>query len=309
MTFLEIRQRIAEQLGIDSADTTTDSNATIANKLKEWVNSRYRALAAKRTWNWLIKDAIIQTTTEITTGTVTATLASTTITFSSGPTPSVAQWFIQFSSSDDWYQITSHTAAATTATLANAYLLTTSSTLTYTLRKVYYPMPTDVGRILNIKQTRDDISLKYIAPRLLDRLVADRTRSGEPEFYSIAGLDPSVAATATKQFRLEFYPVANVAMNLNIRYYQVLAELSADTDIPFIPEGFHDILVWDVLGTYGFTWLDDTRLSAAKAEANDLLKSMIKNDVATENMPTRIPFDVDLTAEENFLRRLDLPIV
>jgi len=72
MTFLEVRQRIAEIIGVDSTDTTTDANATMVNKLKEWVNSRYRAICGSRAWNFLIKDAIIQTTTEITTGTVTA---------------------------------------------------------------------------------------------------------------------------------------------------------------------------------------------------------------------------------------------
>lgn len=302
MTFLEIRQRIAEIIGVDSADTTADANATMVNKLKEWVNSRYRALAAKRSWNWLIKDSIIQTTTEITTGTVTATLASTTITFTSGPAASVAGWFIQFSDSDDWYQISTHTAAATTAVLTAAYLGTTSSTLTYTLRKVYYVLPTDTGKILNIRQTRDDISLQYIPPRQLDSIIPDRTRTGEPEYYTISGVDSS------RQYKVEFYPVPNVSMNLNVRYYQVVAELSSDSDVPIIPEGLHDFLVWDTLGTYGFMFLDDTRISAAQAMANKLFDDMVKNDIATEDIPVRTPYDVDLTNQKNWLGRQDLPI-
>ncbi len=303
MTFLEIRQRIAEQLGLDSSDTTTDNNATMVNKLKEWVNARYRAIAASRSWNWLIKDAILQTTTEITTGTVTATLASTTITFSSAPAVSVAGWFIQFSSSDDWYLISAHTAAQTGATLANAYILTTSSTLTYILRKAYYVLPTDTHKILSMKQTRSDIPLRYIAPRMLDQLVPDRMRTGEPEFYTISGVDSS------RQYKVEFYPVPNVAMNINIRYYHVVAELSGDSDVPIIPEGLHDILVWDVLSNYGFSFMDDTRLSAALAERNRLYDLMVDNDVATENAAVRMPFDNHITGEDAILRRLDLPII
>lgn len=301
MTFLEIRQRIAEQLGLDSSDTQTDNNATLEAKFEEWVNARYRLLAGKRSWNWLLKDSIIQTRADITTGTVTATNDSTTITFSSAPTVSATGFFIQFSDSDDWYEISSHTANVTTATLTVPYLGTTSSTLTYILRKIYYVLPTDCSKILNLKQTRDDISLRYVSPRRFDELVSDRTRTGEPEFYSIVGVDSS------RQYKMEFYPVPNVAMNINVRYYRVAAELSADGDVPLIPEAFHDFLVWDVLGTYGFSFLDDTRISAALAEANRIYDDMVKNDIATENIAVRAPFDAGMYHDSD-LSRLDLPI-
>lgn len=302
MTFLEIRQRVAEIIGVDSTSTTTDANATMVNKLKEWVNARYRVICASRKWNWLLKDGIVQTTTEITTGTVTATTDVTTITFSSGPTPSVAGWFIQFSDSEDWYLISAHTATQTGATLANAFLGTTSSTLTYTLRKVYYTLPSDIGAILSVKQTRDDVKLRYISPRQLDNLIPDRDRTGEPEFYSIVGLDSS------QLYKVEFYPVPNVRMNIIVRYYQVAAEMSADGDTPLIPEAFDEILVWDTLATYGFTWLDDTRLSSALAERNRLWDAMIKNDIQTENIAVRMPFDVAVVDSSNILRQVDLPI-
>ena len=308
MTFLEIRQRIGEVMGVDSTDTTTDPNSTMVTKLKEWVNSRYRLLAGKRSWNWRIQDTIIQTSADISTGTVTATKASTTIEFSSGPVASAAYWFIQFSDTDDWYQISAHTAGETEATIANAYLGTTSATLTYTLRKVYYSLPTTIGKVLNAKQTRDDITLKYLSPRMLDQYVPDRTRTGEPEFYSIVGLDQAVAATANKQYRVEFYPVPSTTMNINFRSYAIPVELSADGDIPIIPEAFHDYLVWDVLSTYGFMFLDDTRLSAAKAEKNDIYDEMRRNDVATEHTPVRRSYDVNLEQTESFLSSLDTPV-
>lgn len=303
MNFLEIKQRVAEGIGVSVADASTDANGTIAAKITEWVNSRYRYICGKGSWNWLIKDSIIQTTTEITTGTVTATLDSTTITFSNAPTPSVAGWFIQFSSSDDWYEIASHTAATTSAVLANAYLLTTSSTLTFKLRKVYYTLPTDLGKLLDIRQSRDDIKLTYIPIRKLDRYVADRTQSGEPEFYSFVGVNSSGV------YRLEFYPVPNVKMNLNVRYYQLVAELSGDSDTPLIPTQFHDILVWDVLGTYGYNFLDDTRINEAKAEANRLMDDMKKNELITEDIAVRESFDINSgNSATEWLRRMDLPI-
>ena len=308
MTFLEIRQRIAEVMGEDSTDTTTDNNATMVNKLKEWVNARYRVLAAKRSWNWRLKDLVVQTRPDITTGTVDVTQNSTTITFSVGPTPSVKDWFIQFDDSDDWFQITLHTATETGATLAAAFAGTTNSTASYVLRKVYYPLAAParvtVGKILNCKQTRDDIALRYMTPRRLDQFVSDRTRSGEPEFYSVVGLD------SNRDLKVEFYPVPNVAMNITFRVYIIPEELSADGDIPILPLDFHDIIVWDVLSTYGFMFLDDTRLSAAKAERNELFDAMIDNEAVTEDMAIRQPFDMGSGRSNSdvFLKRLDLPI-
>lgn len=302
MTFLQIRQRVAELMGLSSVDTTPDDNATVEEKLKAWVNARYKVIAAKESWNWLIKDFILQTVADITTGTVEATNASTTITFSSGPTNSVTGYFIQFSDTDDWYEISAHTAAATTATLSVPFLGTTSSTLTYILRKTYYALPSDTGKILNLRQTRTKEPLRYVPIRQLDRMVPDRTRTGKPEWYTISGVD------SDRLYKLEFYPVPNEAMNINGRYYEVVSDMSADSDIPVLPEAYHDILVWDVLSTYGFTFLDDTRISSAKAEYNNLYKDMVDNHVDAENIPVRLAYDVDVTQANSTLRQQTLPI-
>lgn len=304
MTFLEIKQRVAEALGISSADTTADANATIAAKLTEWVNARYRYICGKKSWNWMVKDSIIQTVVDVTAGTVEATNGDATITFSTGPTLSAAGWFIQFSSSSDWYEISTHTAAATEAEMTVPYLGTTSSSLTYTLRKVYYALPSDTGKILDIRRSRVWRSgLKYIPIRLLDKYAIDRNQTGTPTYYSIIGIDSS------RQYKMVMFPSPNEAINLNLRRYCVAAELSADGDVPIIPEAFHDLLVWDVLGTYGYNFLDDTRLSAAKAEANRLMEDLEKADVAAEDIPVRESFDGHTSSSDTaWLTRMDLPI-
>jgi hypothetical protein len=168
---------------------------------------------------------------------------------------------------------------------------------------VYYTLPSDLGKLLDIRQTRDDIKLHYIPIRNLDRYVADRTQTGEPEYYTFVGQDSS------NLYRLEFFPVPDVKMNLNVRYYRVVAELSSDSDVPLIPTQFHDILIWDVLGTYGYNFMDDTRINFAKAEANRIMEDMKKNDLVTENIAVREAFDVNPSSSDTeWLRRMDLPI-
>lgn len=303
MTFVKIRKRIAELMGLDASDTTADNNDTIQDKLKEWVNARYLSLCGKRSWNFLIKDSIVQTVVDITTGTVTATNGSANLVFTSAIVPtSVEGYFIQFSDTTDWYELTS-TADTTHAVMTAAYLGTTSSSLTFTIRKVYYALSSDTGKILNVSQHRVwNTTLKYIPPRLLDQYMAYSPASSRPRFYSIAGLNTS------RQYKMELFPTPNVAMNLNVRRYQVVTALSGDSDVPVLPEAFHEILVWDVLATYGYMFLDDTRLSAAKAEFNDLFALMKANNVDSEGAPVRLAFDVDLSGYNNVLGQYDLPV-
>ncbi len=303
MTFLQIRQRVAELMGLSSADITPDANATMQDKLKAWVNNRYKILSAKRSWNWLVKDSIVQTTPDVTTGTVTATNGSTSLTFSSAIVPTDVQgYFIQLQDTTDWYELSS-TSSTTTAEMDVPFLGITSSTLTFTLRKFYYLLPADTGKILDVSQHRIwNTALKFISARILDQYLAYRQQSNRPRYYTIIGIN------SNRQYKMELFPYPNTAMNLNVRRYQVVTDMSADTDVPVIPEAYHEILVWDVLATYGYTFLDDTRLSSAKAQFNELYKDMIHNDVATENIPVRLAYDVDLSGFNNVLGQYNLPV-
>lgn len=302
MTFLQIRQRIAELMGMSSIDTTPDDNATMQDKLKSWVNSRYKILAGKESWNWLIADTIIQTLPDISTGTVNVTNGSTAITFSVGPTPDATNFFIQFSDSGDWYQIATHTAGSTSATL-DVPFGGLSATLTFILRKNYYSLPSNTGKILNVSQHRVwNTALRYVPARLLDQYLAYRQQTNRPRFYCILGLD------VNKQYKMELFPIPNVVMNLNVRTYQIVTDMVNDTDTPLIPEAYHEILVWDVLSTYGYTFLDDTRVSSAKAEYNNLYQDMKKNHIDPEDIAVRLAYDIDLSGVNNALGYYDLPV-
>jgi hypothetical protein len=112
MTFTTLKARIAGETGLD---TSTDDTV-----LGVWANLAYKAVLGSFRWPWLLKNSIIQTVADITTGTVSVNAGSTSGTFSSAPAVSVANlYMIQFTSvSNDWYLISAHTAAQTSFTLA-----------------------------------------------------------------------------------------------------------------------------------------------------------------------------------------------
>src|SRR6185369_8156270 len=146
-TFLQLQQELGAQVGLDQ---TVSSQETL---LKRWINNAQQTILRAYEWPFLRSPTplVIQTVTDITTGTVATTAASTTITFSSAPSVSVAGRFIQTSSSNDWYKITAHTAATTTATLEIAAIYTAAAA-TYTVRKFYYSTSSSVDRIIQIFQ-------------------------------------------------------------------------------------------------------------------------------------------------------------
>lgn len=263
MTLTTLQTAVAQETGLD---TTND-----ATKLTAWINSAYQYISGLYNWPWLVKNGTIQTVTQITTGTVTINAGSTSLTFSSGPAVSVAnQYMIRFDTvSDDWYNISSHSAASTSATLASAFLGTSNLTAgTYTLRKVYYSMPSDCDRIIDLRQAITKIKLVPVDIRTFDVYLPDPSSVSTPVYYAPVGLDTS------KNWQITLYPVPDQTMNIQVRYLQTITALSSGSDVPIVPAKFHDAIVFGALYLYGHSYIDDTRMQSAKARFDELIQTM-----------------------------------
>jgi hypothetical protein len=266
MTFATLKATIAGETGLD---VTTD--ATVLNT---WLNGTYKKVLGAMRWPWLLKNSTIQTVADITTGTVAINAGSTSGTFSSAPTVSVAnQYLIQFTSvSDDWYMISAHTASQTSFTLANAFNGAANiSGASYICRKVYYSFPSDCDGIISLRQARTDTDLIAADIRTLDRYLPDPIAVAEPQLFCVAGYDSS------KNWQFVLYPTPNTVMNLQLRYYQMPADMSGDSDTPLLPEKFHDILIFGALYMYGHPYIDDSRVATAKVRYDSAMAEMKLN--------------------------------
>lgn len=266
MTFSDLKQRVANETGMD---LTIDDLM-----VGEWVNAAYRHINGILNWPWLMKSATIQTVADITTGTVSISSGSSSLTFSSAPSISVAnQFMIQFpATSDDWYYITAHTAGATTATLSVPFVGSSNiSGASYTLRKVFYSLPSDADRIIDARQSIDKVRLGALNPRTFDGSLPDPTATGTPLYYYILGLDSS------QYWQVGLYPVPTTINNIQIRYLAKTTALSASTDTPNIPDKFQDIIIFAALFMFGHPFIDDTRMAMAQARYESGLKDMKQN--------------------------------
>lgn len=263
MDFTALKTRVAEETGLDLTQDDT--------KVGTWVNAAYQHLSGLFNWPWLFKAATIQTVADITTGTATISAGSTTCTLSSGPAVSVAnQYMIQFADiSDDWYFISSHTAASTSLTLSVPLIGSTNlSAGAYTLRKVFYSLPSDVDRVIDIRQTVTKAKLAYIDPVTFDLNLPDPTATGTPLCYSMVGLDTS------KYWQISVYPIPTAITNLQLKYYQRITELSASTDTPLVPDKWHEAIVFGALAMFGHPFIDDTRVREAAVRYKTLIDDM-----------------------------------
>lgn len=265
MSLTTLQTAIAQETGLD---VTAD-----ATKLTAWINSAYAMVSGSFNWPWLLKNGTISTVADITTGTVSINAGSTALTFSSGPAASVAgNYMIKFTAtSSDWYTISAHIAGATTATLASAFLGTGNiSGAAYVLRKVYYSMPSDLDRVIDLRQAITKIKLVPVDLRTFDYYLPDPSATADPVYYAMAGYDTA----SPPNWRVTLYPIPSQAINVQIRYLNAPTALSSGSDIPSIPVKFQDIIVFGALSMYGHEYIDDSRVVLAKQRFDTLLELM-----------------------------------
>lgn len=273
MDFVTAQTLVAERCGLDL--TVTDQ----ATRIKRWINLIQQTVSAWRDWSWLESREIIEAVPDITTGTVTTTQNSTGITFSSAPAASVAGYFFQTSEADDWYKISTHTAAQTAATLETQYTRTGGAGLSYTLRKVYYS--TTLDRIFSIRQGVSPSAMEERPVRRFDHGNPNPTDTGEPKRYLLWGLDSS----GYWQFTPD--PIPDERLLMELRGYLKLTDLSANADVSKIPVKWHQILVDGAVWVGGAAYVGDRDMqNDSKKNVADLLEQMVSEDGQGTNEPS-----------------------
>lgn len=263
MNFLSQQQELSDRL--KAYDETISSDAT---RLKRWLNRGQQYICGKMNWEFMNVQEIIQTTTDYTTGTVSTMEGSTSITFSGTISTSRANSFIKFSDSNDWYQITAHTAGTASATISPA-AINTNTTATFTIRKLFYQTSTAIDSILDMKQW-----VTPVVVRSIERTSADVFAPLYYDAGTVYNYFPTVPdSSGNLQWSFLFSP--DSVINVVVRGVRKLSDLSADGDTSIIPERWQDAIV-DVAAHYGFTGLDDNRAKAELERAEIKIADMAR---------------------------------
>lgn len=181
----------------------------------------------------------------ITDRTVNATQFSTSITFDAAPdgANSIAGWFIEIDSSDTIYQISAHTAAATTATLDGEFVESNVSAGSCKIFKLQYDFgSSDILRLINPMRsyTRRRLGQQYEIPmvdkeEMLRQFPLTQISDDSPE---LSALIRENDGTYTVQF--SSYPDQPTRVELD--YIAVPTDLEISVTDPIIPRQHRSIL-------------------------------------------------------------------
>lgn len=276
MDFQALQNEVGAQLRFDVA---VSANLSL---VKTWINRSQQDIAGKHDWSWLQVREIVQTAADKNqdspaSSSVAITAGGTAVTGTSTDfaTTDVGR-YIQFPDTNkDWYRISAR--ASTTACTIEAPF-TGSADITgakYTIRSLYYSLSASVDRIVSVKQARSPRRLGSMSPITLDRLAPFYTdTSSEPYLYACWGLD----AANSGKWVVQFYPWPTAAMNMEVAYYAVATDLSANTDTGRMPQKLRDTLLVEGALRYGMKYLNDSRYNSQETIFKNMLDEAIAND-------------------------------
>ena len=270
MTFLTAQKEVASQLGLDY--TETDDSTLI----KRWINLSYKDIVGYSNWSWLQSQEV--QTTEIDyssdTDTTTISIASGDTTATVSATISVSQTgrFIQFSSANDWYEISAHTAGTDSITLSTAYAQASDLTDgTYNIRTRYYSLASTTDRVISARQAVSPYKLDIISHKTYDDVVPYTEATGTPYAAFMWGQDSS------GNWRYTLYPFPDTALLVEFRVIKKATELDGDTDTAIFPERFESVWL-DLACARGWRHNDDTRADVTYRQGLFNLKNLNSQD-------------------------------
>ncbi len=265
MNLLQMKQDLADRLS--SFDETVSSDNV---RLGRWINRAQDNICLS--WNWPFNRQldIIQTVPDYSNGTVNITSNTTTVTFSSGPTDSLSGRFIKFGSLSDWYQITSHTASATTATISPLYPGTTLTDSSFLVRKFRYGLTSNALTVLDIKIASNFKNLISLSPMMTDMMVQMVSGTGTPTAYFLT----SPASGGSPQ--IGFFPNPDAVYNIYVDEKFATTEMVSDSDTSIIPSPYHDSIT-TLASYYGFLKINSLdRAAMVFKEFSESLEEMKK---------------------------------
>lgn len=237
-----------------AGENTTGSSAWNSRVL-EYLNRGYRAIwmggaeidpTMHEAWLWLRKSSpgTLTLSPSYSTGTISVTNNSTSITFSSAPTDDKVGWFFKVDDHGDIFRIVTHGAGNTVATLDSVYTGSTSSAASFKVFKTEYSLASDLLMLFSPMRVYQDNRKKIYgtSSRELDEKFPMTTIvSGVPTAFAFIGdklirFNKYGYTTSTELIRIDYdylyapsdlTGVANEEPVIPIQWRRILAEYAA----------------------------------------------------------------------------------
>lgn len=273
-TVQTIYNELGDRLNLDA---TISANQT---RILRWANIIQNDIASRYPWPWLMTNGFIQTVADYTTGTITGTAGSTALTGSgtawTSSSPNMTNAYIQPANDTNWYEV--QTVVSNTSITLASPLISAVTAGTYTLRTTYYDLPANCYQVFDVRQTNTPLKLTRLGIYMIDQYQPDINVTAQPTGYFLFGEDPLIAASASKQTQIAFFPTPDAKYNIQFRYFLNLSDLSATTDIPLLPNVYFPVLL------DGVEWLGNKFLNdPSEGQLKNMYEAGIEKMIQAEN--------------------------
>lgn len=237
--------------------------------IQQAINDAYREITQYADWNFLLDRYDIPLWATYSTGTITATPGSTTVT--GAGTVWDVNWFNKkmLLSGDSEEKEILYFSGPGTAILRYPYNsnLTILTGIGYTIFQDSYPVPISPGRDLMIVNPQFQWARldKFDKWTFLDRTAFNRFSTDvRPVVYTDDGTDTYSLSSTFGQPKLQFWPRPTAAQDLVLTYFRAATPLALDTDMTILPPEFEEILIkiarFRIKKSNGIPgWMDDER--------------------------------------------------
>lgn len=285
--FSDLYTDLSNRVRITTAVTATE------NLAKRYINIALHDLHigyAERL-PWCERRSVLITQPQYTTGTLTATKGSITIT-GSGTAWNTTNDFsvanmrtggkIRINGGSEVYEVSS-VASDTSAALTSKFTQTTVTGASYTYFEDEYALASDFLRPIDLRQFSDPANIELIGRTEFRRRFPRNHITGKPVCATI--LDLAFSGNTTPVRKVLFYKAPDVAYSIPYTYATsnlavssagaAQTQLSAATDEPIVPLRYRHLIVLHALKDWYRDQKDDDRYAAVKAEYEQLLLRVV----------------------------------
>lgn len=282
-TFSDLYTDLENRVRVTTGVTATETQA------KRYINIALQDMHLGFDYKvpWAERRATIRTQDDYSTGTITATRGSTTITGAStlwntnndfGVKNMRANGRIVISGSRVPYTIAS-VSSDTSATLTTAFTEATATASNYVYFEDEYDLASDFLRPVDIQQFSDQASIELISRTEFRRRYPNNSICGRPSVATLLDFAPSGNTTPIRRVKFAappndfiIIPYAYITGNLAVSATGTAGvNLSADTDEPVVPLRYRHAIVFHALYHWYRDKKDDTRSQEAKGEYTDIM--------------------------------------
>lgn len=283
--YTDLQNRVRAQTGVTATE----------NQAKRYINIALHDMhiGFEYKFPWAERSARLLTQPEYTTGTVTATKGSTTITGSSTAWNTANDFSVNNMRANGKIRIAGSTtpyvistiASDTSATLTSKFVETTASAVTYVYYEDEYDLASDFLRPVDMQQFSDQMSIELIGRTEFRRRYPVNSTTGRPTVATLIDSAPSGNTTPVR--RVRFFKPPSSALSIPYTYITsnlavsstgtAAANLSADADEPIVPLRYRHALIFHALYHWYRDKKDDARMEVAKGEYTDLMLRIVSD--------------------------------